>query len=141
MENDQTAIGPIYFDFNAPRVTSDASEVTIEGKSVDGGVLLGQSRSLTDGRSQRVGISNVSEGGSGGQYGSTTQIVAVGDCSISANTDGGERGAGTPFEALFEDVNTIGELPEDDPYGDELSDDGGVQCYTAELQVDHGPDR
>jgi len=131
-ENNQTAIGPIYFDFNAPRVT-DESEVTIEGKSIEEAFYSGK-RSLTDGRSQRVWISNVSEGGSGGQYGSTTQIVAVGDCSISANTDTGERGAGTAFEALFEDVNTIGELPEDDPYGDELSDDGGVQCYTAELQ-------
>ncbi|MDE0179367.1 MAG: hypothetical protein OXP36_12330, partial [Gammaproteobacteria bacterium] len=132
MENNLTKIGPLYFDFNAPRVT-DASEVTIEGRSIQEAFYSGN-RALGDDRSQRVGISNVSEGGSGGQWGSTTQIVAVGDCSISANADTGERGAGTAFQALVEDANAIGDLPEDDPYSDDLSDDGGVQCYTAELQ-------
>ena len=131
-ENNLTKIGPIYFDFNAPRVT-DASQVTIEGKAIEEVYYSGM-RGTTDGRSQRIWISNVSEQGSGGQYGSTSQVVAVGDCSISANADTGERGAGTAFQALVEDANAIGDLPEDDPYGDELSDDGGVQCYTAELQ-------
>ncbi|MDE0177869.1 MAG: hypothetical protein OXP36_04670 [Gammaproteobacteria bacterium] len=134
-ENNLTKIGPIYFDFNAPRVT-DASQVTVEGAPIDDeeGAYYSGKRGTYDGRSQRIGISNVSEGGSGGRWGTTSQVVAVGDCSISDNADKGEDGAGTAFQALVEDANTIGDLPEDDPYGDDLSDDGGVQCYTAELQ-------
>ncbi len=131
-DNNLTKIGPLYFDFNAPRVT-DESEVTVEGASIQEVHYSGM-RGTTDGRSQRIGISNVSEGGSGGQWGSTSQVVAVGDCSVSANTDTGERGAGTAFQALVEDANAIGDLDEEDPYSDDLSDDGGVQCYTAELQ-------
>ena len=131
-ENNLTEIGPIYFDFNAPRVTEE-SEVTVRGASIQEVYYSGR-RGTTDGRSQGLWISEVSEQGSGGQYQSRTEIIAVGDCSVSDNTDTGERGAGTAFEALFEDVNAIADLPEDDPHSDDLSDDGGVQCYTAELQ-------
>ena len=86
-------------------------------------------RGTYDGRSQRFGVSGVTERGAGG----VSDIIAVGDCSISANTDTGERGAGTAFQAVVEDAAAVGDLPEDDN-GTSLSDDGGVECYTAELQ-------
>ncbi|WP_419862118.1 hypothetical protein [Candidatus Palauibacter sp.] len=132
-ENNLTKMpDPIYFDFNAPRVTGE-SEVTVRGASIKEVYYSGR-RTTTDGRSQGLWISEVSEEGSGGEFQSRTEIIAVGDCSISANQDTGRDGAGTAFEALFEDVNAIGDLPEDDPDSEDLSDDGGVQCYTAELQ-------
>ncbi len=129
MENDLTKIGPIYFDFASPRVSGD-SEVMIEGASIRNVYYSGK-RNTYDGRSQRFGVSGVTERGAGG----VSDVIAVGDCSISANTDTGERGAGTAFQALegAEDVAAVGDLPEDDN-GTSLSDDGGVECYTAELQ-------
>ena len=60
------------------------------------------------------------------------EVIAVGDCSIAANTDNAARG--TDFVAAFDDVRHISELPEDDS-GTELSDDGGLDCYVAELQA------
>ncbi|WP_420616085.1 hypothetical protein [Candidatus Palauibacter sp.] len=128
MANDLTKIGPIYFDFASPRVSGD-SEITIEGKSI-ANVHYSGKRGTYDGRSQRFGVSGVTERGAGG----VSDVIAVGDCSVGANTDTGERGAGTAFQAIVEDAAAVGDLPEDDKDGDELSDDGGVQCYTAELQ-------
>jgi len=128
MENDLTKIGPIYFDFASPRVSGD-SEVTIEGASIMNAYYSGK-RGTYDGRSQRFGVSGVTERGAGG----TSDVIAVGDCSIGANIDGGRDGAGTPFQAVVEDAAAVGDLPEDDNDGVNLSDDGGVQCYTAELQ-------
>ena len=62
-------------------------------------------------------------------------MIAVGDCSIRANTD---HKASTAFVAAFDDVRNISELPEEDavgPDGGDLSDDGGLECYFAELQA------
>ncbi|WP_419858171.1 hypothetical protein [Candidatus Palauibacter irciniicola] len=129
MENDLTKIGPIYFDFASPRVSGD-SEVTIEGASI-ANVHYSGKRGTYDGRSQRFGVSGVTERGAGG----VADVIAVGDCSISANTDPGRDGAGTAFQAIVEDAAAVGDLPEDDPDAGNLSDDGGVQCYTAELQA------
>ena len=128
MENDLTKIGPIYFDFASPRVSGD-SEVTIEGASIMNAYYSGK-RGTYDGRSQRFGVSGVTERGAGG----VSDIIAVGDCSIRANVDTGRDGAGTAFQAVVEDAAAVGDLPEDDPDAGNLSDDGGVQCYTAELQ-------
>ncbi|WP_419862122.1 hypothetical protein [Candidatus Palauibacter sp.] len=129
MENDLTKIGPIYFDFASPRVSGD-SEVTIEGASIMNVHYSGK-RSTYDGRSQRFGVSGVTERGAGG----VADVIAVGDCSVRANTDTGRDGAGTAFQAIVEDAAAVGDLPEDDPDAGNLSDDGGVQCYTAELQA------
>ena len=128
-ENGWTAIGPIYFDFASPRVSGD-SEVVIEGASVQNVYYSGK-RGTYDGRSQRFWVSNVTERGAGG----VSDVIAVGDCSIRANTDTGRDGAGTAFQAIVENAAAVGDLPEDDPDAGNLSDDGGVQCYTAELQA------
>ena len=128
-DNDLTKIGPIYFDFASPRVSGD-SEVTIEGASIDT-VFYSGKRGTYDGRSQRFGVSGVTERGAGG----VADVIAVGDCSIGANTDTGRDGAGTAFQAIVEDAAAVGDLPEDDKDAGNLSDDGGVQCYTAELQA------
>ena len=129
MENDLTKIGPIYFDFASPRVSGD-SEVTIEGESIMNVHYSGK-RGTYDGRSQRFGVSGVTERGAGG----VADVIAVGDCSVRANVDTGRDGAGTAFQAIVEDAAAVGDLPEDDPDAGNLSDDGGVQCYTAELQA------
>ena len=129
MENDLTKIGPIYFDFASPRVSAD-SEVTIEGASIMNEYYSGK-RGTYDGRSQRFGVSGVTERGAGG----TSDVIAVGDCSVRANTDTGRDGAGTAFQAIVEDAAAVGDLPEDDKVAGQLSDDGGAQCYTAELQA------
>ena len=133
MENDLTEIGPIYFDFASPRLGgADApSEVQIGREAVVEGTSYSDVKS---GRAQSVSVSNITEAGSGGSRGLNTQVIAVGDCSVAANTDGGRPGAGTPFVAVVDDANVIGDIPEDDAVAGELSDDGGVDCYTAELQ-------
>ena len=133
MENDLTEIGPIYFDFWAPRLGgSDApSEVQIGGESVMAETYYSD---VKDRRAQALSVSNLTEAGSGGSRGITSQVIAVGDCSVAANVDTGERGAGTAFVAIIDDANVVADIPEDDPVGGELSDDGGVDCYTAELQ-------
>ncbi|MYH08909.1 MAG: hypothetical protein F4143_01850 [Gemmatimonadales bacterium] len=128
MENNLTKIGPIYFDFASPRYSGD-SEVVIEGASV-ANVHYSGKRGTYDGRSQRFWVSNVTERGAGG----VSDVISVGDCSIGDNTDTGRDGAGTAFQAIVEDAAAVGDLPEDDPDAGNLSDDGGVQCYTAELQ-------
>ncbi|MXX68732.1 MAG: hypothetical protein F4Y74_07215 [Gemmatimonadales bacterium] len=133
MENDLTKIGPVYFDFASPRLGgSDApSEVQIGGAAVVAGTYYSDVKS---GRAQSVSVSNITEMGSGGARGNNTQVIAVGDCSVGANVDGGRAGAGTPFVAVVDDANVVGDIPEDDATAGELSDDGGVDCYTAELQ-------
>ena len=130
--NDLTKIGPIYFDFASPRV-SESSQVVVElGNNnfvpIENKFYSGK-RNTYDGRSQRLRVSGVTERGAGG----VADVISVGDCSVGANTDTGERGAGTAFQAIVEDAAAIGDLPEDDP-DTILSDDGGVECYTAELQ-------
>ena len=132
-ENERTKIGPVYFDFAAPRLGgADApSQVQIGGENV---VAETYYSDVKNNRAQALSVSNVTEAGSGGTRGVTNQVIAVGDCSVGANTDGGERGAGTPFVAIVDDANVVGDIPEDDPFSGELSDDGGVECYTAELQ-------
>ena len=134
MENDLTKIeDAIYFDFASPRLGGEdaPSEVLIGGAPVVAG------RSYSDvrlGRAQPVSVSNLTELGSGGVRGITDQVIAVGDCSVADNTDAGRLGAGTPFVAVVDDANVVGDIPEDDAVAGELSDDGGVDCYTAELQ-------
>ena len=132
MENNLTKIGPIYLDFASPRL-SDDSQVKVElgnGNFVSiANEHYSGKRNTYDGRSQRLRVSPVTERGAGG----VSDVIAVGDCSIGANTDTGERGAGTAFQAIVEDAAAIGDLPEDDK-DENLSDDGGVECYTAELQ-------
>ena len=131
-ENNLTKLpDPIYFDFASPRLSSD-SEVTIEGASI-ANVYYSGKRDTYDGRSQRFGVSGVTERGAG-VAGGVSRTIAVGDCSVRANTDTGERGAGTAFQAVVANAAAVGDLPEEDPTSGELSDDGGVQCYTAELQ-------
>ena len=130
---DHTAIGPIFLDFAAPRLGgADApSEVVIGGASVEAGTYYSD---VSRGRAQSVAASNITEAGSGGARGIHNQVIAVGDCSVGANADTGRLGAGTPFVAVVDDANVIGDIPEDDAEAGELSDDGGVDCYVAELQ-------
>ena len=134
MDNDLTEIGPVYFDFASPRL-AETSEVQIGGAAVVEGTSYSDVKS---GRAQSLSVSGVTERGSGGESstgrGRHNAVIAVGDCSVGANTDGGRAGAGTAFVAVVDDANVVGDIPEDDAVAGELSDDGGVDCYTAELQ-------
>ncbi|WP_420441528.1 hypothetical protein [Candidatus Palauibacter sp.] len=131
---DEAKAGPFHFDFKAPQQLGsgdDASEVQIGGAPVGEGTYYSDRKS---GRPQTVSVSNVTEMGSGGAAGLHNQVIAVGDCSVAANADVGRAGAGTPFVAVVDDANVVGDIPEDDAVAGELSDDGGVDCYVAELQ-------
>ena len=127
--------GPYHFDFRAPRI-NDPESSAIEASGPFGADGARANISLTDGTylsdnsntTPRLVVSNVAEMGVGG----VDETIAVGDCSITANTDGASRG--TAFVAAFEDVRNISELPEEDAKSD-LSDDGGLDCYVAELQA------
>ena len=127
--------GPYHFDFRAPRINEPAaSAIMVSGPFGERGAR--DNLAITDGTylsdnsrtTPRLVVSNVVEMGVGG----VDETIAVGDCSITANTDGASRG--TAFVAAFDDVRNISELPEDDATG-ELSDDGGLDCYVAELQA------
>ena len=128
--------GPYHFDFRAPRINDPAASAIVVSANYGDG-LGRSSRPIADGNyfsdgssrtPARLVVSNVVEMGVGG----VDETIAVGDCSIAANTDGASRG--TAFVAAFDDVRNISELPEDDSRGD-LSDDGGLDCYVAELQA------
>ncbi|MYG20524.1 MAG: hypothetical protein F4208_13385 [Gemmatimonadales bacterium] len=138
-----TRAGPFHFDFSAPRINYPeglTSEIVVSsvGFAADGGR---GNRRISDGDffsagtgwggPARLTVSNVDENGVDGR----NEVIAVGDCSIRANTD---DKASTAFVAAFNDVRHISELPEDDavgPDGGDLSDDGGLECYFAELQA------
>ncbi|MYC87866.1 MAG: hypothetical protein F4X22_06465 [Gemmatimonadales bacterium] len=136
---DETAkAGPFQFDFRAPRINQDGtSQIVVSANYGDGQGRRNQNISdgmyFSDGSSStpaRLVVSNVVEMGVGG----VNETIAVGDCSVTANTDGASRGtAFVPGDGM-DDVRNISELPEDDSKG-ELSDDGGLDCYVAELQA------
>ena len=129
---DETAkAGPFHFDFSAPRLSVGGTSAIIARRggaraSITDGIYL----SNGDRRTQYLTVSNVEESGVGG----VNEVIAVGDCSITANND---NKTSTAFVAAYDDVRNISELPEDDPLwgADDLSDDGGLQCYIAELQA------
>ena len=135
------AAGPFHFDFNAPRINQDgASAIMASGAYGAGGarasIAISDGTYLSDGSSStrtRLIVSNVVENGvsDAARNIDMTEVIAVGDCSIAANTDNAARG--TDFVAAFDDIRNITELPEDDA-GTDLSDDGGLDCYVAELQ-------
>jgi hypothetical protein len=133
---DETAkAGPFQFDFRAPRINGGGtSAVVVSGPFGAGGARAnlniddGDYLSDRSNTTPRLVVSNVVEMGVGG----VDETIAVGDCSVAANTDNAARG--TAFVAVYDDVRNISELPEDDSEG-ELSDDGGLDCYVAELQA------
>ena len=136
--------GPFHFDFSAPRINYPEgfafSEIVVSspGFAADrgrGNRRISDGDYFSDGEGwggpARLIVSNVGENGVDGR----NEVIAVGDCSIPANTD---ARASTAFVAAFDDVRNISELPEDDavgPAGGDLSDDGGLECYFAELQA------
>jgi len=136
--------GPFHFDFSAPRINYPegfaSSEIVVSSPGFAAGGGRGDRRIsdgdyFSDGEGwggpARLIVSNVGEYGVDGR----NEVIAVGDCSIPANTD---ARASTAFVAAFDDVRNISELPEDDavgPAGGDLSDDGGLECYFAELQA------
>ena len=139
-ENDLTKIGPIFFDFNAPRVDSEATQVKYLRRNswvsfAEGNYYSGK-RNTYDGRAQALWAHPAPDYGVGSTSGGVSQTISVGDCSVRANTDTGRDGAGTPFQPIegYENVGAIGSLAEEDPSNDPLTEDGGVECYTAELQ-------
>ncbi len=133
---DETAKkGPFHFDFRAPRINQDGtSAIVVSGPFGTGGARAnadisdGDYFSKNSNTTPRLVVSNVVEMGVGG----VDETIAVGDCSVAANTDNAARG--TDFVAVYDDVRNISELPEDDSES-ELSDDGGIDCYVAELQA------
>ena len=133
---DETAkAGPFHFDFRAPRINEGGtSAIVVSGPFGAGGaransvIADGHYYSDASNTTPRLIVSNVEEMGVGG----VDETIAVGDCSVSANTDKAARG--TAFVAVYDDVRNISELPEDDSES-ELSDDGGIDCYVAELQA------
>ena len=143
---DTQKAGPFHFDFRAPRINQgSASEVVVSANFDDG---LGRSRRnisdgayYSDGSSStpaRLIVSNVAEAGVSNTNDSSAdyinETIAVGDCTVPANRDSRPN---TAFVATFDDIGNISELPEDDAVDDAAvgrSDDGGIECYFAELQ-------
>ena len=124
-DGETAKLGPLYFDMKAPVVGANA-EITIGGAAVPADRYY--SDTAPNRRPQGFSVSETTDNG----VGSIAAVVNVGDCSVSANTDTGQRGYGTAFVPLVENARLISELAEDDP-NTEQTDDGGVDCYTAEL--------
>ncbi|WP_420633747.1 Ig-like domain-containing protein [Candidatus Palauibacter sp.] len=131
-------------DFKAPmpsqlytrlglRTSRADSDITIGGSTIDEGGYY--SDRDADGDPQPFAVSDIIEAGVG-VFVPGAQTIAVGDCSIRANTDTGRTSlADTPFQPIVEDADWVSDLPEDDPTPGENPDDaGGVDCYVAELQ-------
>ena len=128
--------GPFHFDFSAPRLNDgdDDSEIEVSlvppgarrtTRSIAAGEFLTPGSSLSP---TRLVVSHVAEGGVGG----VTSVIAVGDCSVAANTDSRSSTAFVPGDGM-DNVRNISELPEDDGVAN-VGDEGGLDCYTAELQ-------
>ena len=64
--------------------------------------------------------------------GGVNEVIAVGDCTVAANTDSRSSTAFVAGDGM-DDIRNIAELPEDDGVANP-SDEGGLDCYTAELQ-------
>ncbi|MDE2879114.1 MAG: hypothetical protein OXO55_09430, partial [Gemmatimonadota bacterium] len=129
--------GPFQFDFSAPRLNDDDgdSEVAISyvtgGRRVTRSIGSATGNMFSPGSSSspaRLVVSDVAEAGVGG----VNEVIAVGDCTIAANTD---SRSSTDFVAGdgMDDIRNIAELPEDDAEANP-GDEGGLDCYTAELQ-------
>ena len=127
--------GPFQFDFNAPRLNDGdgESEVAISyvsaGSRITRSIVAGEFFSGGSSSSPaRLVVSAVAEAGVGG----VNEVIAVGDCTVAANTD---SRTSTDFVAGdgMDDIRNISELPEDDGVANP-GDEGGLDCYTAELQ-------
>ena len=133
----EAKLGPLHFDYRAPNTSSDDSQISISrlssGAPVYGPTSAAYYYDGTGSNPMRLWISDMTEGGVGHVYG-TTSAIAVGDCSVRANAD--TRGS-TAFTALegYENITHISQLAEEDPVRDAVNDGGGIDCYVAEVQA------
>ncbi|MDE2945442.1 MAG: hypothetical protein OXT63_14740 [Gemmatimonadota bacterium] len=133
-DNENGMKGPFWFDFSAPRVNVDGDSEVYLRYHPSGGwntAEIDDGDYISSGSSANLWVSMTEERGVGG----LDPTIAVGDCSITANHD---NKSSTAFDAAYEDVRNVSDLPEDDavgPAGGDISDDGGLECYIAELQA------
>ena len=128
-----TSKDALWFDFRAPRLNvGDAASTVYLRYHPSGGwntASIDDGNYISAGSSAHLWVSNAEERGVGG----FDPTIAVGDCTVSANTDNRSSTAFVPGDGM-EDVRNVADLPEDDA-DDGPSDDGGLNCYVAELQA------
>ena len=134
---EEAKLGPLHFDYTAPRTDSDNSELAIS-RLRSNALIWTTTREeyYSDGSSSnpmRLWITDMVERGVGHVYG-TTSAIAVGDCSVRGNADTRGSTAFTPLDGL-DNVTHISQLPEEDPVRDAVNDGGGIDCYVAEVQA------
>ncbi len=121
--DEEAKLGPRYFDFKAPTFATAADERGIRLHLGGARFVSVENKYYSAGNFSLNGLADAGVGGA-------SATIAVGDCSLAANSDGDRRTAFVAAEGLA-DVSGIGDLPEDDPNND-FSDDDGVNCYLAE---------
>ena len=121
---EEAKLGPRYFDFKAPTFDRDDGDRGISLHLGGTTVVPVENKYYSAGNFR---VNGLADGGVGG----ASATIAVGDCSVAANSDGDRRTVFAAADGLAA-VSGIGDLPEDD-ITDDFNDDDGLNCYLAEV--------